>query len=493
MSRDRTFSRRQALGLALGAAVCASCGVRSKPEVAGSSSPLPGAGQSPSPATPGADPAGRVTLPEGMLLGLSTSAYQVEGSVDADGRKPSIWDTFCRRPGAIDDGSSGAIACDHYRRWESDLDLISSLELTSYRFSIAWSRVLPDGSGTPNVKGLDFYRRLVDGLHARGISPMATLYHWDLPQALQDRGGWGERDSAGWFADYASLVFDRLDGVERWLTLNEPRVVVQNGYQHGVHAPGVSDDHTAGRVLHHLLLAHGRAVEAFRASGRPGVIGPCHVMTPCYPADGSAEAARATADEDLRLNRVYLDPLLRATYPADLVRIEAGLRRGIESALRNGDLPVIGTRSDFIGLNYYTPAVLDARGERQGYFPLTPIGWPIHPGGLYDSLIRLHRDYGMRVAVTETGLAGPADGPIDDQYRIDFFTSHLLAAQRAALDGVSIESFHGWSLLDNFEWAHGFTQRWGLVHVDFASQRRTPKPSARWLADVAAHHSVPPR
>jgi beta-glucosidase len=476
-------TRRQLLTLASLGALTAACTEDRRLRPLVTSSPV----RTPTPSTASQ----RVALPADLLLGLATSAYQIEGSVHADGRGPSIWDTFCARSGTIKDGSSGAISCDHYRRWSSDLDLMALFGLKSYRFSVAWPRVLPDGRGAVNQRGLDFYKRLVDGLLTRGISPMATLYHWDLPQALQDLGGWAERDGASWFADYARLVFDRLEGVERWLTINEPRIIVQYGHQRGQHAPGIADDRVAGRTLHHLGLAHGLAVQAFRSSKAKGSIGPCHVVTPCYPADDSSAAKRATAVADARLNTLYLDPMLTGQYPPSLAKLEDGLQQGIESAEKGNDLNVISETVDFVGVNYYTPAVIDAKGNRRDNFPVTPINWPIYPNGLTDVLNRLHREYNVRIAVTENGIAGLANETLSDSHRTAFLRDHLLALQRATDAGARVESFHAWSFLDNFEWAQGYTQRWGLFHVDFATQQRTPKHSGRWFADVIARHSVP--
>jgi beta-glucosidase len=318
-----------------------------------------GAGRTPSPST-SAPVNPPLQFPDGFKWGVATSAYQIEGAVTADGRGRSIWDTFCARPGTIADGSSGAVACDHYHRWESDLDLMHSLGIGSYRFSIAWPRVLPDGRGQVNRRGLDFYDRLVEGLLARGISAVATLYHWDLPQTLQDRGGWENRDSAEWFADYATVLFEALgDRVSRWLTINEAKVIAEQGYQYGRMAPGRSDLQASGTVIHHLNLAHGRAVAAFRGIKGIGRIGPCLQLAPCYAADGSPEAEAAAMAADTRENTLYLDPLLRGRYP-DLSHTNHRVAAGIEAATKDGDLAASATPVDFLGVNYYTPVVIDA-------------------------------------------------------------------------------------------------------------------------------------
>jgi len=333
---------------------------------------------------------------------MATSAYQIEGAVRVDGRGPSIWDTFCARPGTIDDGSSGEVACDHYRRWESDLDLLQSLGAQSYRFSVAWPRVLPEGRGAVNQRGLDFYRRLVDGLKQRGIDAVATLFHWDLPQVLQDGGGWENRDCASWFADYATAVFDALDGVNVWLTINEPKIIVQQGYQLGWMAPGLRDNVAAGTVIHHLGLAHGLAVQSFAAAGLTGAIGACHVLSPVYPADESADTRAQVSVTDAWENTLYLDPVLKGSYPRQLASFDPDIRRGLESAMVSGDLEIISSPVDMLGLNYYSPIVIDASGQPVQRYPVASNGWQqVHADGLYDVLVRLHRDYDVNVVITE--------------------------------------------------------------------------------------------
>ncbi len=477
----RRTSRRAFLSGAAGVAAGAAVGGCSDP---GEPAPTPSTDPVPTAATPA--PSSSVdTLPPDLLLGFATAAYQVEGSVEVDGRGPSIWDTFCEKPGAIDDGSSGAVACDHYRRMPADVELMASLGTQTYRFSIAWPRVIPSGRGGVNLAGLDFYRRLVDRLHERNILPVATLYHWDLPQPLQDAGGWQNRDIASWFGDYAAAVFERLEGVERWVTINEAKVMVQSGHQRGTMAPGIKSDLAAGKVIHHTALAHGRAVQAFRASGLPGRIGPCFALTPCYPADESKEAADETAVADTSGNTVYLDPILRGRYPTLVAKLPAGVRRGIESANRSGDLKTTSAPVDFIGVNYYSPTVVDGRGKRLLYWPTSASGQQIHADGLYDIVTRVHRDYGHAVIITENGIPDFAGGdPVADQYRIDFLRDHLRALNRAVADGVVVQGFHAWSLMDNFEWARGFTQRWGLVRTNYQTQERTPKRSAAWFAQL---------
>ncbi len=434
----------------------------------------------------------RVSFPEGFTFGLATSAYQVEGAATADGRGRSIWDTFAEQPGKIDDSSSGAVACDHYHRWEGDLDLLKGLSATSYRFSVAWPRIQPEGRGQPNAKGLDFYRRLVDGLRRRGIEPVATIYHWDLPQALQDDGGWGTRESAEWFADYAAILFEALPDVGTWLTINEPKIIVQQGYQQGWMAPGLQDAHLSGRVLHHLNLAHGRAVQAFRASGHRGRIGACPVVSPVYPYTDTDETRQWVAATDITENTLYLDPLLRGRYPA-LDGQDPAMVAGLRSAQRDGDLALISQPIDLLGLNYYSPVLVDDSGQPRLRYAVASNGWQqIYPRGLRDVLVRLHRDYRLPLMVCENGVPDAlGQAPLDDPHRIAFLRGHLLAVHDALGDGAEVVGYHAWSLMDNFEWARGYTQRWGVLHVDFDTQQRSRKKSAVWLADVMAQRSVP--
>ena len=435
----------------------------------------------------------RISLLDGLELGVATSAYQIEGAAQADGRGRWIWDEFCATPGKIDDRSSGAVAADHYRRWEADLELLRELGVTSYRFSIAWPRIFAYGTGAVNPKGLDFYRRLVGRLRELGIAPMATMYHWDLPLALQRLGGWENRDSAGWFADYAETLVKALDGVDSWLTVNEPKIVVQHGYQRGWMAPGRRDEVAAGKVLHHLNLAHGRAVQAFRASGaKHARIGPCLAITPSYPFDESPESKHAAQLTDVSENTLYLDPLLKGRYPALDGALDPRAARALREAIRDGDLAVVAEPVDFLGINYYSPAVVDSAGAMLKRYPASAAGWQqIHPGGLTDLLLRLHRDYGHEIVIAENGVPDEPGEPLDaDETRIRFLRDHLAATHAAMSEGVKVRGYHAWTLLDDFEWARGYTQRWGLVHVDFKSQRRTPKKSARWYADVIRTRSL---
>ena len=451
-------------------------------------------GDTPSP-TPTSSALG-LRFPPNFVWGASTSAYQIEGAAAEDGRGPSIWDTFSHTPGHVRNGDTGDVAADHYHHLPADLDLMKSLGLTSYRFSISWSRVLPQGRGAVNAKGLDYYKRLVDGLGERGIAAVATLFHWDLPQALQDRGGWENRDCAGWFADYAETMFAGLgDRVHTWLTLNEPKTVVQVGYLFGAHAPGFRDPAKAYVAAHHLLLAHGRAVQAFRAAGR-GRIGAALNLAPAYPDDEADAGSKAAAElADGYENRLYLDPVLKGEYPKDVLD-DIGPTAPMRAAIRDGDLEVIGSKCDVLAIQYYNPVFVAAGGRYVSKLETSDAGWQqIYPQGFTDILVRVKRDYGdIPLIVTENGRPsadqiGP-DGQVHDPERVDFLRDHLAAAHRAIQDGVRLEAYHLWSLMDNFEWAEGYGQRWGIVYVDYPTQRRIEKTSARWYREVIARNTV---
>jgi beta-glucosidase len=435
-------------------------------------------------------------FPGDFVWGVATSSYQIEGAVAEDGRGESVWDVFCRQPGAVKDGDTGDVAADHYHRWPGDVELMAELGLTAYRFSIAWPRVQPDGKGPAHEAGLDFYDRLTDALLARGITPVPTLFHWDLPQPLEDDGGWLVRDTAHRFADYAGLAADRLaDRIPMWITLNEPFVVMAFGYALGIHAPGRELMLGALPVAHHQLLGHGLAASALRSAGvRQVVITSNHA--PAWPAtDDPADVAAAQAYDTLQ-NRLFADPVLLGRYP-DLSAFGIGAD-GLDCVL-DGDLAVISDPLDGYGVNYYNPARLSAlpgsplpfRMEPIPGYPVTAFGWPVVPAGLTELLTMLKERYGDRlppVYVTENGCSVndevSADGTIDDQPRISYLDAHVRAMHAAMTSGVDVRGYFAWSLMDNFEWSEGYTQRFGLVHVDFETQRRTPKASFGWYRDL---------
>jgi beta-glucosidase len=444
-------------------------------------------------------------LPAGFTWGVATSAYQIEGAASEDGRGESIWDRFCATPGKVQDGSSGALACDHYHRWRDDIGLMRSLGVGAYRFSVAWPRVLPEGRGRVNAAGLAFYDRLVDGLLEAGIAPFVTLYHWDLPQALQDEGGWAARATAQAFVDYAGVVSRALgDRVSSWITHNEPWCASLLSHHLGVHAPGTTDLATALRVAHHLLLSHGEAVPVIRANARPGSeVGITLNFEVSTPASSSAADRDAARHADGAFNRWFLDPVYGRRYPADIVHDYRGM--GALPAhepdwIQRGDLARIAARTDFLGVNYYTRriqrsrAVPEAENEPPTVAPppaseLTTMGWEVYPEGLYGLLCRLHFEYAPpKIYVTENGSAWPdavgPDGAVHDPRRVAYLRDHLGACARASAAGVPLAGYFAWSLMDNFEWERGYTQRFGIVHVDYATQARTPKDTARYYADV---------
>jgi beta-glucosidase len=438
-------------------------------------------------------------FPPGFLWGAATSAYQIEGSPLADGAGPNIWHRFTHTPGATESGETGDVACDHYRRYESDVLLMRELGLSAYRFSIAWARVLPSGRGAVNLPGLAFYDRLVDRLLAQGIAPSATLYHWDLPAALDDQGGWLNRDIAGWFGDYAAVVVRKLgDRVALWSTLNEPWVVSDAGYLHGTHAPGHASLSEASVASHNLLLSHGAAMEAIRAEGgrQAGLV---VNLEPKYPASDRPEDLAATRRADAYMNRQFLDPVFLGRYPEELAEIYgAGF-----PAFPAADYTLIGQPLDFLGINYYTRTVtafdpaaepLRAARVRQGQHLHTTLDWEVYPPALTDVLMWVHNRYGsIPLFITENGAAfddPPAvEGPIlDDPLRVAYLRDHLWAAHEAMRQGVDLRGYFVWSLMDNFEWRAGYSKRFGLYHVNFETQRRTPKASARFYSGVIDTH-----
>ncbi|MGC9665822.1 glycoside hydrolase family 1 protein [Planosporangium sp. 12N6] len=471
---------------------------------------------------------GRLEFPSGFVWGAATAAYQIEGAATADGRTASIWDTFSATPGKVLHGDTGAVAADHYHRSGEDIVIMRALGLNAYRFSIGWPRVRPAGSGPVNPAGMAFYDRLVDDLLTAGIKPVATLYHWDLPQELEDAGGWPHRDTAYRFAEYAGLVADRLgDRVGLWATLNEPWCSAFLGYAAGEHAPGRTDPAASLAAAHHLLLGHGLGVQALRAANLRAdaqvglVLNPTAVRS-VSDAPGDVDAARRI---DGLLNRIFFDPVLRGRYPSDVQADTAHLTDW--GFVRDGDLEIISTPIDVLGVNYYQPSLVGA-GEPPGPVrvdegaageplpahpaspwpgsadvrfhqppgPLTDMGWSVDATGLRELLGRIRRDYGdIPLIITENGAAYPdepdAAGDVHDPERVAYLHQHLIAAHQALQDGVDLRGYFAWSLLDNFEWAFGYSKRFGIVHVDYATQRRTLKDSAYWYRDVIAGGGVP--
>lgn len=443
------------------------------------------------------DLAGR--LPKGFTFGTSTASYQIEGAVAEDGRGPSVWDTFTSEPGRIVDGSSGAVACDHYHRYGEDIELMRRLGAGGYRFSIAWPRIQPTGSGPANEPGLDFYDRLVDGLLEAGIKPMATLFHWDLPQALEDDGGWLNRVTIERFADYAAIVGARLgDRVTDWVPVNEPNVVTLMGHAVGLHAPGKTLMFDALPVGHHLLVAHGRAAIALRAAGATSV-GCANNHAPIWPASDDPADVGAAKLFDAIWNGHYLEGMLLGRYSDEMMML-------LEEHVRDGDFATMRQPLDFYGVNYYNPMRIGAAGETSelpfefrevlGY-PLTDFGWPVVPDALREWLIMFRarlRAAVPPIVITESGCSynvGPDEnGIVDDHERVDYHAAHLTAVAEAVERGVDVRGYYAWSLVDNFEWSEGYTQRFGLVHVDYETQARTPKRSFSWYADLVARHRV---
>jgi len=436
----------------------------------------------------------------GLTLGVSTSAYQTEGAVDEDGRGVSIWDRFAHTPGKVPAGDHGDVACDHYHRWPQDLDIVRDLGVHAYRFSISWPRIFPTGfESKPNEPGLDFYERMVDGILERGIVPWVTLYHWDLPQPVQDVGGWAHRTSVSAFERLIDAVTRRLgDRVTHYNTINEPWCAAILGYEAGQHAPGVTDRVQALQAAHHLLLAHGRAVPIVRANSPGARVGMVVNPVQAYAASPSPQDADAVDRFHAWFNQWFIDPLAGRGYPERIVEEERAAGHwpgeGDPDWLLPGDLSTISVPCDFLGVNYYSRSI--QRGPEEGNLPRvieepaddarTDIGWEVYPDGLYDLVSQLHRDYRFpSLAITECGAAydtePDADGRVRDARRVDYLSTHIQAAERAREDGVPLEAFFVWSLLDNFEWNEGYARRFGIVHVDFDTQQRTLKDSALWL------------
>lgn len=445
----------------------------------------------------------RHTFPEGFLWGTATAAYQIEGAVDEDGRAPSIWDTFAHTPGRVEDGHTGDVACDHYHRYRDDVELMASLGLNAYRFSVSWPRVIPDGDGAVNERGLDFYDRLVDALLERGIAPALTLFHWDLPQVLQDRGGWLNRSTADAFAAYAGVVADRLaDRVRLWITHNEPWVSSWVGHATATFPPGLDDPRAGAQAAHHILLSHGRAVAALRRRG-VGQVGIALNLTPTSPASDSPADMAAAGLHDDYVNRWFLDPVFHARYPE---RLWGRLSdRGQLPDVEDGDLEEISAPIDFLGVNFYVGAEVGADPDADGLLafrelpfdgPVTDCGWPIVPERLTPLLTELTERYAPKaIYITENGAdfddPAPVDGTVGDPARVAFLRNHFAAGLDAIEAGVPLRGWFVWTLLDNFEWIWGYNRHFGIVRVDRGTQARTPKESARFLERVARENALP--
>jgi beta-glucosidase len=443
------------------------------------------------------------TLPASFRWGVATSAYQIEGAVAEDGRTPSIWDTYCRVPGAVFEADNGDVACDHYHRVPEDVAMIRDLGVDTYRFSVSWTRVQPHGRGPANPAGLAFYDRLVDELLGQGIDPWVTLYHWDLPQELEDAGGWPVRDTAYRFADYSMLVFDQLsDRVRTWTTLNEPWCTAMLGYAYGQQAPGRTSFPDSMHAVHHLLLGHGLATQRMRAASKgPIDLGITLNTAAVAPATDSELDRLATARVDALGTRIYLDPIVKGHYPLDLVEGLAAV--GIEIPVQEGDLEIISTPTDVLGINYYFGALVSGvddygntvdgngypinRNVRVGT-GVTAMGWEIMPDWFTAHLVRLHKDYGMPMVITENGAAfedvADETGFVRDEDRAGYLSAHIAAVAGARQQGADVRGYFAWSLMDNFEWSYGYAKRFGLIRVDYASQVRTPKLSALWYTDT---------
>ncbi len=453
----------------------------------------------------------RFAFPAGFLWGAATAAYQIEGAPDADGKGPSIWDTFSHTPGTTYHGDTGDVACDSYHRFGADIELLRRLGVGAYRFSLSWPRIQADGRGTPNVKGLDYYNRVIDALLEAGIEPVVTLYHWDLPQALQDAGGWASRDIAGWFGEFAAIAGEAFgDRVGKWITLNEPWVVANVGYRDGRHAPGIRDAAQAVAANHHLLLAHGHAVAALRSAASPAAVGITLNLAVFRPA--SPAAADLAAEREARQNGAFLGPLFSGAYPERLGPDYSPAR--VDGLVRDGDFGVIAAPIDFLGVNFYAPQYVDiARpdGElRRGQawdgpgtvlvqpeeLPVTAMNWLVEPGAMHELLTRVVGPASgpLPVYITENGSAWhdyvTADGQVHDPERVSYLRGHLAEVGRAIADGVPVAGYFAWSLLDNFEWAEGYAKRFGLVFVDFGTQRRILKHSGEVYSQIVRANAL---
>lgn len=442
-----------------------------------------------------------MTFPDGFTWGTATASYQVEGAWDEDGKGESIWDRFSHTEGKINTGETGDVACDQYHRYPEDVAIMKQLGMRGYRFSIAWSRIFPDASGTVNQKGVDYYSRLVDELLASGVKPFPTLFHWDLPQWLEDRGGWSNRAIIDDFTRYCEVMVNALgDRVKDWMVFNEPWVFVYLGYLYGVHAPGVRDSDRAVKASHIVNLAQASAMKAMRATGKPSMVGSAYSMAASYPASES-EADRAAAERHHAWNNVwFIDPILKGTYPNAYIEQEKMLRK---MDIRPGDMEAMREKFDFIGINLYQRTIVAAAEQDrnlgirpvQGPGPRTAFGWEVWPAALYQMIKRIDRDYDRPVIyVTENGCSYPtapgADGKVHDQERIDFYNAFIGQVGRAIDEGCDVRGYYAWTLVDNFEWAEGFRQRFGIVHLDTETQKRTIKDSGYWFRDLIAKNQI---
>lgn len=444
---------------------------------------------------------GGLSLPGGFTWGAATAAYQVEGAAHEDGRGESIWDRFSHTPGTTHNGDTGDVAIDHYHRWKSDIDIMSELGLNAYRFSVAWPRILPNGRGQVNSKGLDFYDRLVDGLLERDIAPWLTLYHWDLPQVLEDAGGWRNRATVEAFAEYTDVLTRRLgDRVTNWITINEPWVAAFLGHMLGIHAPGLQDLGATLSAAHHLLLAHGRAVDVVRNNVREAKVGITLNLTTIYPDSDSAADEQAAHSVDGQVNRWFLDPVFRGRYPEDMVRqLDTWM-----SEIEPDDFSIISRPTDFLGINYYSPFFVAhdpaspmgfRMTEREGEH--TAVGWLVHPESLEALLVRVHDEYSpAEIYITENGAAfdddPPVDGRVNDRQRTVYLHDHILAGLKSIDEDVPLKGYFVWSLFDNYEWSEGYDKRFGITYVDYSTMERTLKDSARWYSEVTRSNSILP-
>lgn len=444
----------------------------------------------------------KYNFPKDFIWGVATSAYQIEGAYNADGKGENIWDRFTSIPGKIFKNQNGNVACDHYNLYERDIEILEELGIKNYRLSISWARIFPKGYGEVNQKGLDFYKKLINKLIEKGIQPAVTLYHWDLPQHLQDIGGWANKKVVDYFVEYAELMFKEFgDIVPIWITHNEPWVVSILGHAWGVHAPGIKDYKTALQVAHNILLSHGKAVRLYRNMSLKGRIGITLNLSSTYPETDDQKDILAANIYDGFMNRWFLDAVLKGRYPEDMIKLYSEQR--ILPEFLEDDMKIISEKIDFLGINYYTRSVL--RYDENAYplkvtmvdldNPKTDMGWEIYPEGLFDLLINIHKNYGgVDILITENGAAFNDivnyKGKVVDDYRIDYLYRHLTQAHRAILDGVNLKGYYLWSFLDNFEWAEGYSKRFGIVFIDYKTQKRIIKDSAYWYSNVVKNNGI---